>query len=322
MKKMTSQRGPNSRRPFQNHEEQILSLRIRIIRPSGREKDNLLPARIADLEALGHTVLFQDTSPSEAWRYAAASIQSRAAQLNAALVEKETDLVLCGRGGYGASDLLPLIDWKAVAKCSEKMIVGFSDISAIHSALYTKAGWQGIHGPMPATTLWGKNSGDDIAMLFQVIEGKQGQFTHALRPIAAGHGGHIHGRLFGGCFSVLTNLIGTPFLPRSLRDSILILEDVSEHPARLMRYWNQWIQSGLLVGVQAIILGTFLDMGDEIPDSAPGVLSEFALRSGLPTFHCSNIGHISPNLPFQIGVGAEIRDNNLLIWTTDKQASA
>ena len=293
-----------------------MGLIIRIIRTSGREKENLLPTGIADLEARGHTVLFEDTAPSPSWRYAAASTQDRADQLNSALIEPGTDLVLCARGGYGASDLLPLIAWQELAHFPEKKLVGFSDISALQSALWTKLTWRGIHGPMPATALWGKNGSDDIAMLFDVIEGSPHTFEHPLEAVA-GIGKTVEGWLFGGCFSVLTNLIGTPFFPISLNGCILVLEDISEHPARLMRYWNQWQQSGLLVGVKAVVLGTFLDLGDEIPDSSPAILREFALRSGLPTFHCAKIGHISPNLPFQIGAKAEIRDNNTLVWTTN-----
>jgi muramoyltetrapeptide carboxypeptidase len=298
-----------------------LSLTIRIIRPSGREKDNLLPSRIAELSALGHVVLFEDTSPATTWRYAAASIEDRAGQLNAALVESGTDVVLCARGGYGASDLLPLIDWTRLQSSQEKLIVGFSDISAIHAALYARLGWKGIHGPMPATNLWGKNSREDIDVLLQLLGGYGGLQSHSIEPISAGQT-KIEGKLFGGCFSVLTNLLGSPYFPKTLNDTILILEDVAEHPARLMRFWNQWLQTGVLQGVQAVVLGTFLDMGDEIQDSSAEVLQEFAARSRIPTFHCPSIGHISPNLPFQIGVLAKIMDNRKLIWRANEDTPA
>ena len=62
------------------------------------------------------------------------------------------------------------------------------------------------------------------------------------------------GKLFGGCFSVLTNLVGTSFLP-DLAGHILIFEDIEEHPARLMRYWKQWEYAGILTGVEAVVFG-------------------------------------------------------------------
>lgn len=291
-----------------------MSLRIRIIRPSGREKDNLLPQGIADLEGLGHTVLFQDAPAADDWRYASASIEVRAQQLMDALTERDSDLVLCARGGYGASDLLPLVDWTTLRGYPEKPVVGFSDISAIHSALFANLGWKGLHGPMPATSLWGKNGRTDIDQLFQLLQGYSLRQSMPLQPIDSPEG-NLDGWLFGGCFSVLTNLIGTPYFPASLQDSILIWEDISEHPARLMRYLNQWLQSGILTGVRAIILGTFLDLGEEIENSAPMLLNQFAKRCALPTYHCPNIGHISPNQPFQIGAAGKIRDNSRLEWT-------
>jgi muramoyltetrapeptide carboxypeptidase len=235
------------------------------------------------------------------------------------LVEAATDAVLCARGGYGASDLLPLLEWDTLTRAKEKVLVGFSDASALHSGLFARLGWRGIHGPMPATGLWGKNSTDDVSMLMRFLEPGEAFNSFALRPISAGSE-VSQGWLFGGCFSVLTNLIGTPYFPKSLEDAFLILEDIDEAPARLMRYWNQWIQSGILRGVRAIILGEFVSLGGDVADNPNFLFEQFAKRSRIPVYSAASLGHVSPNFPFVIGARAEINAGRLS-WRADQQSS-
>jgi len=282
---------------------------IRILRTSSREKEDLLPARIAWLNARGIKVLFDNQQPDPNWAYAAAPPAERAKALAAALAEPATQAIICARGGYGASDLLPLLDWDEIKRLPEKLLVGFSDASALHAAIYTKCHWRGLHGPMPATVLWGRDGETrDTEDLLDLISGRAAGGTLALTPVPAGAAvpAKLSGTLFGGCFSVLTNLIGTPYLPRSLRGHILFFEDLDEHPARLMRHWNQWLQSGLLEGVAGVVVGNLLKLGPNIPDNAAFVFEEWARRCPAPFFKSTAFGHLSPNFPLGIGAAAEI----------------
>lgn len=298
-----------------------MEAKIRVIRPSSREQTDLLPSRLADLAARGFEVLYEDLPRDSEWAYVAAPAQTRARALEAALLEPRTTAVLCARGGYGASDLLPLVDWRRLKEARPKWLVGFSDVSAIHSGLFTKLGWPGLHAPMPATALWEQNGESrDVEQLLGMLRAlAKGE------PIAAtleveGPSAPVAGRLFGGCFTVLTNLIGTPYLPRTLEGSILFIEDTDEHPGRLMRAFNQWIQAGLLTGVRALVIGHLRNLGEKIPDSAPFVYEQFARRSGVPTFRCSAFGHTSPNFPLMVGSTARIEAGRLT-WTYDARPS-
>lgn len=299
---------------------------LRIVRASSREQQNLLPARLPELEAAGFRAVYEDISPDPTWTYSAGSPEVRTAALAKALLEDESDVVMCARGGYGASDLLPLLPWSRLAeKARPKLVVGFSDVSALHAALYSQLGWQGLHAPMPATVLWGKDGERrDLDALYGVLRDLTSGHTarghikvEAVVPAngasaAAARGfGPITGKLFGGCFTVVTALIGTRYFPRSLAGHIVFFEDTDEHPARLIRCFNQWLQSGALDGAAAIVVGHLRNLGDKIPDCAPFVYERLAALAPVPLFRTDAFGHTCPNMPMMIGAEATIEAGTL-----------
>lgn len=294
---------------------------LRIVRTSSREKGDLLTPRLGELRSCGFEVRYQDVQADPSWLYTAGSANDRANALAAALLDPADDFVIVARGGYGASDLLPLLPWEQLKDAKPKIVVGFSDVSALHSAFYTRLGWPGLHAPMPATELWRKDgTASDVESLLDILrklyngDDIGGQLDLASVVANSGERGPfqpLNGRLFGGCFSVLTNLIGTSSFPKSLTGHIVFIEDIDESPARLMRYLNQWIQAGTLVGVQAIVVGNLRNLGANIPDSASFVLDQFAMRSRLPVFHSPNFGHTCPNFPLMLGAEASIAEGKL-----------
>ena len=288
-------------------------MRLTIFRPSSREITELLPPALQQLQAAGFQVEYRDVAPNKDWLYSAGTAKDRAQVLNELLLSEDSDIVVAARGGYGASDLLPYLAWESLRRTAPKWVSGFSDVSALHSALYTKLGWRGVHGPMPATQLWG--TGPDVSQLLDLwrhlIQRQSYQGSLALTPIGEEHPAELSGELFGGCFSVLTNLIGTPYIPKSLTGKILFFEDIGEHPGRLIRAWNQWLQSGLTEGVRAVVMGHLKDLGPKIPDHADFVYQEFARRCDLPVYQCLSIGHTTPNYPLVVGAMATIKASHL-----------
>lgn len=294
---------------------------MRIIRPASREKQDLLTPRKRELEAAGFRVLHEELPEDPRWRYTASDVPSRAKALMAALTEK-SDVVIAARGGYGVSDLLPHLDFDRLAGVHPPLMVGFSDISALHSALYTRLGWSGLHAPMPATLLWRKDGhGKDIDHLLHLLRdycaGRTVTSEIDVQPLG-GRLGPVQGRLFGGCFTVLSALIGTPYFPKSLAGHLLFVEDTDENPGRIARCLNQWIQSDALKGVAGIVFGHLRGLGENVPDSAPFVLEQLAERLGeTPTFHSPLFGHTSPNYPLMVGALAEI-SHGRLTWRHQK----
>jgi len=274
---------------------------IRIIKPAGREQVPDFSARLSKLETFGFQVFYDDLPSNASWPYSSASISERAHQLNSCLLNPEPEILLAVRGGYGCSDLLEGLDWEAIRHTPAKTIVGFSDISALISACYTKLNWMGIHAPMIGSQLWDWDS--DVLLLLDVLLGKTSVAEFPVQHLnsSAQRNSMAEGELFGGCFSVLTNLIGTGFLPKKLEGKILFLEDIGENPGRLMRFWNQWHQSGLTNGMAGLILGNFTELGANLEDNSSIILQEFASRCPFPVWHTTRFGHKKENLPMPMG---------------------
>ena len=290
-----------------------MSRTIRVIKPAGREKVPDFLARLERLREAGFSIFYDETPQDASWSYTSASISHRAHELNAALRSSSPDILLAARGGYGSSDLLELVDWESLKGLPEKTIVGFSDISALLSAVYTRLGWRGIHGPMPGSSLW--DWGPDVLMLLDLLQGRRKEFQFEVAPLNDAPR-DVSGEIFGGCFSVLTSLIGTPFFPSSLAGKILFLEDIGENPGRLMRFWNQWVQSGATRGIKGILLGHFSGEGDSSDSQSQTFFDEFAKRAGLPVWRSTAFGHKKENYPMPIGAPMHIK-GSVAKWELD-----
>ncbi len=279
-------------------------IELRIIFPASKADELSLEKGLKEIENMGFPFAFTPLNPDPSLPFVAASKKDRLAELTSALLDPSPLAILCGRGGYGSSDLLADLPWKKLKKSPQKWLIGYSDISALQSALYSKLGWPSIHGPMPANSYWGENGRLDIEKLIQLLQNLQQQSgTWKIQQVSKTKTTPIEGRLFGGCLSVLCNLIGTPFFPKSLQGTILFLEDIGENPGRILRMINQLILSGLLKKCSAVILGP-LGINEEVQ-------SEIARRLTIPVFKSGDFGHISPNIPIVIGSRGSIIDDQL-----------
>jgi muramoyltetrapeptide carboxypeptidase len=272
-----------------------MSLILRIIYPASCSQPDLVTLPMKHLRDQGHEVRFDPIAADQSWTFTAGSVSDRCQVLMEALQEEDSHGILCARGGYGVSDFLPLMDFQRIQSLPPKVIVGFSDISAIHSAMYSRLSRGGIHGPMPGTDLW--KGGDDIVQLLGLLCAFQrGQELKGQISLTPGQGvngkGQIEGTLFGGCLSVLTNLIGTPYFPKSLSGHIVFIEDTDESPPRIIRYLNQWQQSGALAGVAAIVIGHLRNCAAECLHELYHQIGE---RYQLPTFYSEQFGHKEAN---------------------------
>jgi muramoyltetrapeptide carboxypeptidase len=238
------------------------------------------------------------------WNHLSATTDERKAELLDALNDPDADGIICGRGGYGASDLLRHLPWDQLRALNEKILIGFSDISALHSAFFTQLSWRGIHGPMPDSLYWQNSNQNDLECLFDAISQKEPACSMTVQT-GRDDRSKAQGWLFGGCLSVLTNLIGTPYLPSSFSGSILFFEDVDEPAGRVFRNLNQWIDSGLFAGVEGIVLGRFSSSTGQ-PELSQKLARELEKRSGIRTWSCLEFGHCTPNMPLKIGATAQI----------------
>ncbi|MGH7319504.1 MAG: S66 peptidase family protein [Candidatus Rokuibacteriota bacterium] len=231
-------------------------------------------------------------------RYLAGDDARRLDELNAALADDSIKAVFAARGGYGSMRLLPKL---RVAGLTPKPVIGFSDITALHLALQS-AGWISVYGPV--TTQLGTQPREVVERLFHLLES-----TVSPTPALAGTplvGGLADGPLVGGNLSVLTRLLGTPYLP-TLEGAVLLLEDVGERPYRLDRMWTHLALAGVWEQVRGIVLGEFIDC--EEPDENDGsatVLAALAAETGLPCVSGLPIGHGVVNAPVPLGCRVQL----------------
>ncbi|HYM43875.1 MAG TPA: LD-carboxypeptidase [Steroidobacteraceae bacterium] len=230
----------------------------------------------------------------ERHRYLAGSDSRRLSELTDALLDPEIRGVFCARGGYGATRLLQYLG--SVKLAGPKPLVGFSDITALHLWLQSR-GVASIHGPvltqlpqLPVAT---------HQRLFALLESSSP--AAALRATDTYVPGVAEGPLLGGNLSVVTRMLGTPWLA-SLDGAILLLEDLGERPYRLDRMWTHLALAGVFSRVRGIALGSFTNCEERDADySAADVLRDLAVATGLPCAAGFPIGHGVMNEPVPLG---------------------
>ena len=277
--------------------------RVRLIAPASPFDLGLFEAGQGVLEALG---LVPVVSREEFTRqgFLAGSDQRRAETLGAALLEEGTRAVWCIRGGYGTNRLLPLLDLPRLRR-HPKLLIGFSDITALLAQLARPGGFVVIHGPV--VTQLSRLPATDLRWLRAVLFGGRVPQRLPLGRARTLVPGTAEGRLAAGNLSILASLAGTRFAP-DLRGAVLCLEEVGERAYRLDRLFWQVVSAGLLHGVRGIVLGELVDCTPQGtgPHSARRVLERAVAALGLPALSGAPFGHGRRNLALPVGVRARL----------------
>jgi muramoyltetrapeptide carboxypeptidase len=250
--------------------------------------------------------------------YLAGADAARAADLNAMFADDAVDAIWCARGGYGASRLLPSLDY-ARMRANPKPLIGYSDITALHMALHTQAGLVSFHGPVAWKSLTPYTLGELERVLCKpetpirlgappAFEARPGRVEWDNR-VSTLVGGRAQGRLLGGNLCLMAHLVGTPYFP-DLRGAILFLEDVGEAFYRVDRMLTQLWLSGALAGVAGVAFGKFTEGG---PSSGfvqnrvlEDILAERCRALRVPAVAGLMIGHVDDNTTVPVGCLAEL----------------
>jgi muramoyltetrapeptide carboxypeptidase len=248
--------------------------------------------------------------------YLANTDEKRAADVTAMFADPDVRAIFAVRGGWGSARLLPYIDWKIV-RANPKLLIGFSDITALHMAIAAHGGFTTIHGPNGGSA-WGKASVDHFrAIAFDGATptlknpdaGEDRLVQRRWRTQAIGQG-RARGRLLGGNLTVLTALAGTRWLP-DFKGAILFLEDVDEAEYRIDRMLTQLGQAGVLGGLSGVVFGQCTNCVGSSSGNYGGftltdVLRHHLGRLGIPAFQGAWFGHIADQFSLPVGVMAEI----------------
>lgn len=236
--------------------------------------------------------------------YLAGPDHDRVSDLHQMFSDPEIKAIFCVRGGYGSARLLDKIDFDLIRK-NPKIIVGFSDLTALLIALYKKTGLVTIHGPtlsdLPKNKNW-PNLSELITNYHRPrVFLKQGRIINR---------GKARGILLGGNLSTICSLLDTTFLP-SFEGVILFLEEKGESPYRLDRMLTQLLLSGRLDRLSALIIGQIMDCGEkEIINS---MLQERLGSLSIPVVTGLPVGHENENISLPLGLPAGLDTERMVL---------
>jgi muramoyltetrapeptide carboxypeptidase len=253
----------------------------------------------------------------ERFGYLAGADKNRAADVNTMFADKDVKAIFAVRGGWGCARILPYLDWNII-RANSKLLMGYSDITALHMAIAAKApGTISLHGPN-GSSAWGKLS---VASFKEIaFDGATPLYTN---PVATDdrlvqrkwrtqilRGGKAQGRLLGGNLTVLTALVGTPYMP-DFTGAILFIEDVDEAEYRIDRMLTQLGEAGILGKLAGVVFGQCTDCVARDSVSYGGftlnaVLTQHLGSLGIPAFQGAFIGHMPDQYTIPVGARAEI----------------
>lgn len=244
---------------------------------------------------------------SQLYGYLAGSDEQRLSDLNQALADDSIDAIWCVRGGYGAMRLLDQIDYASLRE-NPRPVIGFSDITVLHAAIYRECGIVSFHGP----TARGELSEFSRSSLVRAVIDHTDSCGIAEKGRVL-RAGNVKGRLAGGNLALVSSLMGTPYSV-DFEGAILVLEDIDEAVYRVDRMLTQLVLSGALAQCAALVIGDFRPPPSESNSNNRAideVIAEAADKAGIPCLAGAPFGHISDQWTIPLGAMAELDTSDL-----------
>jgi muramoyltetrapeptide carboxypeptidase len=248
--------------------------------------------------------------------YFAGTDEERAADINGFFADSSISGLVALHGGWGCARLLPLLDYDTIAR-HPKALVGYSDVTALLDGIHAKTGLVTFHGPV-GVSRW--NSFNQRWFRDVAFEGRAVTFANETDAdndeLAQRHnrirtitGGRTRGPLLGGNLTVLTSIVGSPYVP-DFDGAILFLEDTDEAPYRVDRMITQLRLAGILDRVNGVVFGACTDCepprGSYASLTLEEILTDHLKPLGIPAWHGAMIGHIERQFTLPLGIDVEI----------------
>jgi len=238
--------------------------------------------------------------------YFSAKDEDRAEEFMELIQDEEVNGIFFIRGGWGCARVLDLINYDIIQQ-HPKVIMGFSDITALLNAIALHTGLVTFHGPGGNST-WNSYSVNYIKRLLSDGESVSYENTEADLPIKTYVSGKAEGVFFGGNLSVICGMVGSNYLP-DWQDKILFLEDVGEEPYRIDRMLTQLKLAGVFDQISGLVLGNFRKCIPEEPDRSftlEEVFEQHFTDAAFPVFYGAQIGHVRNKFTVPVGVRVTI----------------
>lgn len=293
---------------------------IGLIAPGSYISQQELDESITKIKSLGFKVVYLEGILNRSG-YLAGDDKRRADELHTMFSRKDVNGIICARGGYGCTRILPLLNYNLI-KDNPKVIIGFSDVTALLYGLYTKTGLISFHGPVGISTF------NEFSLYYfkKVLMSPEDRLVlnntgvlpadeAAEKPVTI-RSGKAHGELAGGNLSVAVSLIGTPY-DINTEGKILFFEETGEEPYRIDRMFTQMMEAGKFEKAAGIMLGIF----DKCESKEAGLSAKFSFSLlevlydrlfdlGIPVIYGLSFGHIRNKFTIPVGINAELDVDN------------
>lgn len=296
---------------------------IGLISPAGFIDEEEYNESVESIEALGFQVQPGNYVLNKKG-YFAGSDEERAEDVNMMFANKEVKGIITARGGYGCSRILDHLDYDLI-KSNPKPLIGYSDITALHMALFLKTGLISFHGPVGISTF----NDFSVAAFRDVVMNPSPEYSYINAETDEDdaseydhytiHRGTAEGRLVGGNLSVVVSLIGTDY-DIDTRGRIIFLEEVSEEPYRVDRMLTQMRMAGKFDEAAGVALGVFRKCQPK--SSSSGITNSFSLPEvlenrlgdlGIPVVYGFSFGHIRNKFTLPFGALAGLDGENKIL---------
>jgi len=246
--------------------------RIGIAAPGGPVRKEAFEGGVAYLETRGYLPVL-GRHVGRRYAYLAGSDRERLEDLNALLTDPEIKAIWCARGGYGSGRIVEGLDYGALRR-HPKSIIGYSDVTVLHSAVFKKLGMASWQGPLVSEL--GDPAAFDETSLWKALTGDGRDLSWSLPAASVARPGSGTGPLVGGCLSIVVSLVGTPH-EASMDGAVLFWEEVNEEPFRIDRMLGHLRQAGRLKNLRGMVIGRLVNCQSKDP------LNDMPLREILET---------------------------------------
>jgi muramoyltetrapeptide carboxypeptidase len=279
--------------------------RVGLIAPASPLDASEIEAGIAHLSSFGLVPVLGEHARAQTG-YLAGSDAQRAEDFNRMARDAGIRAIVALRGGYGTMRILDALDYDAIAR-DPKIVMGYSDITAIVNAVATHSGVIAFHGPVASH---GSSFTGAARAYFEraLMSGEPIGTLRVAQPQLI-TSGRASGRLAGGNLSLISSLAGTPYAIAG-HDALLFFEETHEAPYRIDRMLTQLELTGELRGVRGVLVGQCTECtGDGPTPPASAVIEERVHALGVPAMAGAPIGHIATQWILPVGARAELDAN-------------
>lgn len=273
------------------------------------------------LEGLGYRVVTGKHANDQRLLFAGTE-RSRAEDINDAFGNPSVKAIICARGGCGTAQILPFVDFALITQ-NPKILVGYSDITALQIAVFNATGLLTFYGPMAASDFGKGTTRFTTRSLLNILTQTEDRIALRNPPrkeMLTVCPGTAEGILAGGCLSVVIATLGTAY-EIDAKDKILFFEDIDEQPHRIDRYLTQLIQAGKLEQARGIIFGAFTQCEYRRRDAyfpygvtLWDIINERIAPLGIPAIYGLQFGHVRSKLTIPFGGYAFLDATNCRVF--------